>query len=168
MTVRGRAQRSDACCCCPLSLRAHAHPFSPAAAPPSTHPCQRRTPQATGTPAAATDGSAAAAAIPVVDLSAGDAAAAAATLRTACAGPGFFLLSGHGVPPAVVDRMFDQIRALFDLPLADKMALLQVRVCGSGRSRGRGGCLATCCVHLQRSQAAAAHSALCWLGFTPR
>jgi isopenicillin N synthase-like dioxygenase len=64
-------------------------------------------------------------AIPIIDLSAPDPEAAAA-LGAACRGSGFFLAAGHGVPDDVVISMFDQIRSLFDLPIADKMALLQV------------------------------------------
>jgi isopenicillin N synthase-like dioxygenase len=67
------------------------------------------------------------AAIPVIDLSAGDEAAAAAALGAACRGSGFFLVSGHGVAGATVDGMFDQLRRLFGLPLAEKMKLLQVK-----------------------------------------
>ncbi|KIZ06914.1 hypothetical protein MNEG_1040 [Monoraphidium neglectum] len=63
-------------------------------------------------------------AIPIIDLSAPDPEAAAA-LGAACRGSGFFLAAGHGVPDDVVISMFDQIRSLFDLPIADKMALLQ-------------------------------------------
>lgn len=67
-----------------------------------------------------------AAAIPVIDLSrpGGDAAAAAA-LGAACRGSGFFLVSGHGVPAATVDAMFDQLRAAFGLPMEEKLKLLQ-------------------------------------------
>jgi isopenicillin N synthase-like dioxygenase len=79
-------------------------------------------------------------AVPVLDLSAGDDAALAAALGAACRGSGFFAVAGHGVPPAVVDAMFDQLRALFGLPLDEKMAMLQVR--GEGRALRRGGGLA--------------------------
>jgi hypothetical protein len=61
--------------------------------------------------------------IPIIDLSLPD-DEAAATLGAACRGSGFFMVSHHGVN--TVDAMFDQIRRLFDLPLADKMKLLQV------------------------------------------
>jgi isopenicillin N synthase-like dioxygenase len=62
--------------------------------------------------------------IPTVDLSRPD---AAAEVGRACREAGFFVAAGHGVPEAVVGEMFDQLRALFALPAADKMALLQAR-----------------------------------------
>lgn len=67
-------------------------------------------------------------AIPILDLRGGadaDEAALAAQLGAACRNTGFFLLAEWGgVDPAIVDAMMDQCRALFALPLADKMALL--------------------------------------------
>lgn len=69
------------------------------------------------------------AALPVIDLSrlqAEDPAirgAEAAALRAACVGDGFFYLTGHGVPPETRQAIFDAARAVFDLPMADKMAL---------------------------------------------
>jgi isopenicillin N synthase-like dioxygenase len=67
--------------------------------------------------------------LPIIDVSRlGDAdpdvrAAEARALRGACTGSGFFYISHHGVPPAVVEGLFAQARLYFDLPLAEKMAL---------------------------------------------
>lgn len=65
--------------------------------------------------------------IPVIDLADDDATVAAA-LRRACCDTGFFMLSpsSHGIAPALIDAMFDQTRALFSLPLVDKLVLLKV------------------------------------------
>jgi isopenicillin N synthase-like dioxygenase len=83
--------------------------------------------------------------LPVVDLAklgaeeAGVRASEARALRAACTGSGFFYLSGHGVPQAVVADVFEQAHAFFDLPLADKMAL---DVAGSPVMRGYSALLA--------------------------
>ena len=47
----------------------------------------------------------------------------ARALRGACLGSGFFYIKGHDVPPETVSALFDQARAFFDLPMADKLAL---------------------------------------------
>jgi isopenicillin N synthase-like dioxygenase len=46
-----------------------------------------------------------------------DARAVAATLRDACANVGFFYLSGHGVPRALLDGQLEWTRRFFALPL---------------------------------------------------
>jgi isopenicillin N synthase-like dioxygenase len=68
-------------------------------------------------------------AIPVVDIEpyrAGDPAGARAVadaVAAACEGTGFLLIAGHGVPEALVRRVFDVSAAFFDRPLAEKLAL---------------------------------------------
>lgn len=49
--------------------------------------------------------------------------AVAAELGAACRGAGFFLVSGHGIPPAVTEGLFGAARALFALPDAAKRAM---------------------------------------------
>lgn len=67
--------------------------------------------------------------VPVIDvagLRAADPAArraVAAELGAACRGPGFFLVTGHGIPDAVTTGLFDAARALFALPDATKQAM---------------------------------------------
>ena len=69
------------------------------------------------------------AALPVIDLSRLQAedpsvrAAESAALRAACVGDGFFYLAGHGVPTETRQGVFDAAHAMFDLPMADKLAL---------------------------------------------
>ncbi|KAG2449269.1 hypothetical protein HYH02_005426 [Chlamydomonas schloesseri] len=62
--------------------------------------------------------------VPIIDMSAPEDVAAAA-VRAAAAGSGFFYVTGHGVSQDLVDEAFTQQRALFGLPLEAKMALLQ-------------------------------------------
>jgi isopenicillin N synthase-like dioxygenase len=65
--------------------------------------------------------------VPLIDFSAMVSGTAeekrriAAELREACINVGFFYITNHGVPQALVDAMFDLQPRLFDLPLADKM-----------------------------------------------
>ncbi|MCV6598603.1 MAG: isopenicillin N synthase family oxygenase [Mangrovicoccus sp.] len=67
--------------------------------------------------------------LPVIDISglaSSDPAArraVGAELRAACLEHGFFYMTGHGVPPALIDAVMGQSKALFDLPLAAKMAV---------------------------------------------
>lgn len=67
--------------------------------------------------------------LPVIDISglvSSDPAARAAVgaeMRGACLAHGFFYCTGHGVPRGLVDAVFDQTRAFFDLPDAAKDAL---------------------------------------------
>lgn len=70
----------------------------------------------------------AAAALPVIDVAplvgVGDAqgrAAVAARIGAACRAHGFFYVRGHGVAPALVQRLEDRSRAFFALPEDSKM-----------------------------------------------
>lgn len=60
--------------------------------------------------------------IPVIDIApllAGDFSPAAAIGR-ACREVGFFYITHHGVPQAVIDAVYAQAKRFFDLPLAEK------------------------------------------------
>jgi isopenicillin N synthase-like dioxygenase len=64
--------------------------------------------------------------IDVAPLIAGDAAGRAGVGRqmaSACRDRGFFYIVGHGVPEAVREQVFDQVRALFELPDEAKRAV---------------------------------------------
>lgn len=61
--------------------------------------------------------------LPVIDLSDPDTGATAARLRAACMDQGFFVVVGHGVDPALMEAALAQCRALFALPLEEKLAL---------------------------------------------
>jgi isopenicillin N synthase-like dioxygenase len=57
-------------------------------------------------------------------------AAVAAELRRACTEVGFFYLTHHGIPQAVIDRAFEQGRRFFALPLEEKMQIAQSKFGG--------------------------------------
>lgn len=65
--------------------------------------------------------------IPVVDLapllSGGDTVAVAEAVGRACREVGFLYIAGHGVPPALVERVFAEVRRFFALPDERKMAV---------------------------------------------
>src|SRR6185369_8384742 len=67
--------------------------------------------------------------IPVIDIApfrSGDPAgsrAVAEAVREACEGIGFFTVTGHGVPETLVDRLYADARALFALPLEEKLRI---------------------------------------------
>ena len=67
--------------------------------------------------------------IPVIDIGpyrAGDPAATkrvADAVGAACERIGFLVIEGHGVPDALVRRVFDVSLAFFDLPLPEKLAI---------------------------------------------
>ena len=61
--------------------------------------------------------------VPVIDMSA-PAADAAARVRAACIDSGFFYVRDHGVPKELIDAAFDANRRLFALPVEEKMKLL--------------------------------------------
>ena len=75
--------------------------------------------------------------IPIIDMSgftAGDPASSAGVVdavRAACEETGFFVVTGHGVPDALIARMYDTSRAFFDLPPEQK-----ARVAETGTLRG--------------------------------
>jgi isopenicillin N synthase-like dioxygenase/ADP-ribose pyrophosphatase YjhB (NUDIX family) len=67
--------------------------------------------------------------IPIIDLSVlrgPDAAAETARLRAALHETGFLYVTGHGVAPAVVERVFEAAREFFALPLEDRLAIDEV------------------------------------------
>ncbi|MEU4033377.1 isopenicillin N synthase family dioxygenase [Streptomyces collinus] len=66
--------------------------------------------------------------LPIIDLSAADRGPQArallhAQLHSAAHDVGFFQLVGHGVTPAETDALLTAMRAFFDLPEADRLAL---------------------------------------------
>jgi len=74
--------------------------------------------------------------VPVIDIAPfapgahGPAAARDAVARAvdeACRDIGFFTIAGHGVPPALVDRMLETSRAFFDRPLEEKQRVARPR-----------------------------------------
>jgi isopenicillin N synthase-like dioxygenase len=66
-------------------------------------------------------------ALPIIDLSAylsGTAAGgtlAADAIRRACEEIGFFLIAGHGVEDALIEKTYASVKRFFDLPLGEKM-----------------------------------------------
>jgi len=64
-----------------------------------------------------------AAAIPTIRLDDPDEAQTVASLRSACINVGFFYLEGHGISKEFLDQVFAQSKALFDLPLEEKLNL---------------------------------------------
>jgi len=79
----------------------------------------------------------AAADIPVIDISAlvagGDAAPAAAAIGAACRGAGFFYITGHGLSPDEIGRVFDAARRFFASP-----AEVKARIALSAATGNRG------------------------------
>ena len=71
--------------------------------------------------------------VPVIDIapfvagSRGGKQAVAAAVGRACSDIGFFSIVGHGVPEALVARMYDVSRRFFDLPLEEKLKLKRER-----------------------------------------
>ncbi len=65
--------------------------------------------------------------IPVIDVAGHDDASAARLLRDACENSGFFYISGHGVPPSVVETAFVQAKRFFDLPLDERLTVIKDR-----------------------------------------
>jgi isopenicillin N synthase-like dioxygenase len=63
-------------------------------------------------------------AVPVIDIGR-DPAAVGAELDDVCRDVGFFQITGHGVPEDVADGAWHAARAFFDLPLADRMAVVR-------------------------------------------
>ena len=77
--------------------------------------------------------------IPVIDIAAlvsgdeGERARLAAEIGAACRGIGFFAITGHGVPQALIDDAFAASHELFDLPLATRREMAIERL---GHNRG--------------------------------
>ena len=66
--------------------------------------------------------------LPIIDVSglrsgAVDRRAVARELRLACTNTGFFYVTGHGITTGVIDRVFQQSREFFALPMEQKLAL---------------------------------------------
>ena len=61
--------------------------------------------------------------IPIIELNSPNKTEAAATLRQACIETGFFYLDNHSIPTSFLDEVFAQSKALFDLPLSEKINL---------------------------------------------
>jgi isopenicillin N synthase-like dioxygenase len=60
--------------------------------------------------------------IPIIDLGR-DKASVAADMHRACRETGFFYVTNHGVPKALIDAQFDAAKAFFDLPVDEKVGL---------------------------------------------
>ena len=66
--------------------------------------------------------------LPIIDVSglhgaAIDRGAVARELRLACTNTGFFYITGHSIPTGLIDRVFQQSREFFALPMEQKLAL---------------------------------------------
>ncbi|XP_026662239.2 2-oxoglutarate-Fe(II) type oxidoreductase hxnY [Phoenix dactylifera] len=59
--------------------------------------------------------------LPLVDLSSTDRAAAARSIRQACMEYGFFYLINHGIEDTVFQKVFEESKKFFSLPLDEKM-----------------------------------------------
>ena len=79
--------------------------------------------------------------VPVIDLSAKDTptgrAAIAGAIGTACATSGFFVIAGHGVTTALIDRMYTTTLNFFELPREEKNRVLATA--GTGGLRYQAG-----------------------------
>lgn len=66
-------------------------------------------------------------AVPVIDIAqliaGGEAAPVAAQIRTACMESGFFYITGHGVPAALIERLEALSHEFFALPVEEKMRI---------------------------------------------
>src|ERR1700753_499839 len=68
-------------------------------------------------------------ALPVIDIAGlssnypADRQAVAEQLRSACLDNGFFYISNHGVPPALIDALFEVTRGFFDSSASVKSAV---------------------------------------------
>ena len=69
--------------------------------------------------------------IPLIDIgpyfsgSRADKKRVADEMSRACERIGFFLVSGHGVDPVLIEGVRRESRAFFDLPLEEKLAIRQ-------------------------------------------
>ncbi|MDX1509410.1 MAG: 2-oxoglutarate and iron-dependent oxygenase domain-containing protein, partial [Woeseiaceae bacterium] len=62
--------------------------------------------------------------VPVIDL---DSASAVERIALACRDWGFFQVTNHGVPEALIEQTWQQARAFFALPVADKERIIRTR-----------------------------------------
>jgi len=69
--------------------------------------------------------------VPILDLGplvgGGDISKLARELRAACEGTAFFYVRDHGIPPAVLDTVFAQMRRFFERPVEARMTVLKDR-----------------------------------------
>uniref|UniRef100_A0A0D9XLQ1 Fe2OG dioxygenase domain-containing protein n=1 Tax=Leersia perrieri TaxID=77586 RepID=A0A0D9XLQ1_9ORYZ len=63
--------------------------------------------------------------LPVVDLASPDLGAAAESVRKACVESGFFYVVNHGLEEGLLEKVFEESRRFFELPMEEKMALLR-------------------------------------------
>ncbi|KAA0041071.1 1-aminocyclopropane-1-carboxylate oxidase-like isoform X1 [Cucumis melo var. makuwa] len=63
--------------------------------------------------------------LPIIDLSSQDRNATALSVRQACLDYGFFYLINHGVEETLLERVFDESRKFFSLPVEEKMKLVR-------------------------------------------
>ncbi|XP_022923378.1 2-oxoglutarate-Fe(II) type oxidoreductase-like isoform X1 [Cucurbita moschata] len=61
--------------------------------------------------------------LPIIDLSSQDRASVALSIHEACLDYGFFYLINHGVEDELLERVFDESRKFFSLPIEEKMKL---------------------------------------------
>jgi len=61
--------------------------------------------------------------LPIIDLSPSASGTAVEAIRRACEEIGFFLIKGHGVPDALIERTYASAKAFFDLPLDEKIKI---------------------------------------------
>ncbi|XP_057978375.1 2-oxoglutarate-Fe(II) type oxidoreductase hxnY isoform X2 [Malania oleifera] len=61
--------------------------------------------------------------LPIIDLSSPDRISTANSIRQACMEYGFFYLVNHGVEKELLERVFNESRKFFSLPLKEKMKL---------------------------------------------
>ncbi|XP_052209749.1 2-oxoglutarate-Fe(II) type oxidoreductase hxnY isoform X2 [Diospyros lotus] len=61
--------------------------------------------------------------LPIIDLASTDRLSTANSIRQACTEHGFFYLINHGVEEELLNRVFDESKKFFSLPLEEKMRL---------------------------------------------
>ncbi|WP_141581540.1 isopenicillin N synthase family oxygenase [Actinomadura sp. WMMA1423] len=80
--------------------------------------------------------------VPLIDLSEGSSGQVASRVADACVRDGFFAITGHGVGPALIERMYEATKALFALPEPVKDALVVDPADPFGRGFSRSGAVA--------------------------
>jgi isopenicillin N synthase-like dioxygenase len=76
---------------------------------------------------------------PLVTAEPARVAEVARQIEAACRGPGFFYVTGHGVPPELPARLAAACAAFFELPLAAKMEIAMARGGPAWRDTSRSG-----------------------------